>query len=198
MSSARAGAPRLTQDKILINRALQREKGGATRLVAKYQTLVRSVLNRCVKDEDKAKDLAQETFFQAFRHLGRLRDVTQFKAWLMRIAQRAFLAYRRSPLTQAQGKTVSSEDVPLELSFDRSDEDPLERCILAQEVRSVVDQIPDPFRTTLVQRYFDDLPLTEVARQQKIGLPLAKYRVRHGLKLLRERLQAAGMTERDL
>ncbi|MBI4860234.1 MAG: hypothetical protein HY815_08220 [Candidatus Riflebacteria bacterium] len=62
----------------------------------------------------------------------------------------------------------------------------------------MVCQIPEPYRTTLTQRFYEELPLADVARLQGINLPLAKYRVRHGIKLLREKLVEAGLTENDL
>ncbi|MBI4860235.1 MAG: sigma-70 family RNA polymerase sigma factor [Candidatus Riflebacteria bacterium] len=88
----KARKERTTQDEILVHRALNRQKRGATRLVEKYRGLVVSVLNRYVKDREQAQDLAQETFLQAFRNLASLKDLQQFRSWLMKIAQRAFLA----------------------------------------------------------------------------------------------------------
>jgi DNA-directed RNA polymerase specialized sigma24 family protein len=48
------------------------------------------------------------------------------------------------------------------------------------------------------QRFYDDLPIAEIARRQGIDVPLAKYRIRHALELLRRKLEAAGVTEQDL
>jgi len=189
---------RLTQDRILVHRAMSRQKGGATRLVAKYQGLVMSVLNRATKDREQAEDLAQETFLQAFRNLGNLRDVSQFKSWLMKIAQRAFLAYRRSPNAQSQDMTVSSDALASDIPPDRAEEDQLELVMQSQELKTLVEQLPDPYKTTLVLRFYNDLPLADVAKRQNINLPLVKYRVRHGLKLLREKLSANGVTEADI
>jgi len=189
---------RKTQDHVLIHRAIRREKEGATRLVAKYKGMVLSVLNRYVKDPEQAQDLAQETFFQAFRNLQNLKDWNMFKAWLLRIAQRSFLAFKRSPTSQTQSVVLSSDAIFPEMAADQPDNDPLERRLLSHELRAVVEQLPDPYRTTLMQRFFQDLPLAEVANQQGINLPLAKYRVRHGLKLLRQALLDAGVTENDV
>ena len=63
---------------------------------------------------------------------------------------------------------------------------------------SLVEQLPEPYRTTLVLRFYNDLPLADVAERQNINLPLVKYRVRHGLKLLREKFSAQGVTEADI
>jgi RNA polymerase sigma-70 factor (ECF subfamily) len=189
---------KLTQDRILVHRAMSRQKGGATRLVAKYQGLVLSVLNRATKDREQAEDLAQETFLQAFRNLSNLRDVGQFKSWLMKIAQRAFLAYRRSPNAQSQDMTVSADALTGEIPPDRAEEDQLELVMQSQELKNLVQELPEPYRTTLILRFYNDLQLADVAARQSINLPLVKYRVRHGLKLLREKLAAHGVTEADL
>lgn len=191
-----ANRNRVTQDHILVLRALQRQKGGATRLVAKYQGLVVSVLQKATKDPDQAQDLAQETFMQAFLNLARLRDVSQFKSWLMKIAQRSFLAHRRRPAAQAQaqGMLISSDAAVSEIPADSSDGDSLEARLAAQQMRAVVSSLPEPYCATLIMRYYDELPLADIAQRQNINLPLAKYRVRHGLKLLRQKLEAIGLT----
>lgn len=182
-------AQRLTQDKVLVHRALTREKGGATRLVARYRGMVVSHFQRSVKEADRAQDLAQETFFQAFRDLGKLRDIEQFRAWLMTIARRALSRYRRA----GDPEEPSSGEFELEEVAADGGEDQLERRLAGQELWSHVTDLPDPFRTTLLQRYRDDLSLAEIAQAQSIQLPLAKYRVRQGLKLLKELLLAAGI-----
>jgi len=189
-------ASRPTQDRVLILRAMHGERNGATRLVAKYGRLVKSHLTRCVKDADHAEDLVQESFLTAFRNLARLRDLEQFKSWLMRIAHRSFLAYLRSP-TPAH-ETVSGEFQLPEVMADAEVADPLEFLTRNKNIRAIVEELPDPFRTTLDQRYYEDLPIAEVARRQSIDIPLAKYRIRHGLELLKRKLAAVGITERDI
>ena len=123
---------------------------------------------------------------------------SQFKSWLMRIAQRAFLAYRRSPNAQSADMTVSSDALASDIPPDRAEEDQLEMVMQSQELKTLVEQLPDPYKTTLVLRFYNDLPLADVAKRQNINLPLVKYRVRHGLKLLREKLSAQGVTEADI
>lgn len=182
---------RPTRDGVLVVRALHGERNGATRLVARYQRLVTSHLARCVRDDDQARDLAQESFFQAFRNLKGLRDLEQFRSWLMRIAHRAFLAHRRVP-----PETPMDDELP-EVA-GRPDDDPLERLSSGHDLRGLVEQLPEPYRTTVEQRFYGDLPIAEVARRQGIDVPLAKYRIRHAVELLRRALARLGVTRADV
>lgn len=183
---------RHTRDDVLVHRALLGERNGATRLVAKYQRMVTAHLARCVRDEDQARDLAQESFLAAFRNLARLRDLEQFKAWLMRIAHRSFLAHRRAAAPAA----------PLDASLPEvagnPEDDPLEVVTSGHDLRGLVERLPEPYRTTVEQRFYRDLPIAEVARRQGIDLPLAKYRIRHAVGLLRRQLSVLGVKAGDL
>src|SRR5258708_32225543 len=55
-------------------------------LVRRYQTPLRIYLARLMGDEEQARDLAQDVFWQAWRRLHGLRDPALFRAWLYRIA----------------------------------------------------------------------------------------------------------------
>src|SRR5690348_1009421 len=51
-------------------------------LVRRYQTPLRVYLARLTGDEEQARDLAQDVFWQAWRRLHGLRDPALFRAWL--------------------------------------------------------------------------------------------------------------------
>ena len=64
-------------------------------LIRRRQGRTRALLRRLSADTSLGDDLAQETFVQAWRHLGRLRDPAGFGAWLRRIAINVWLQYAR-------------------------------------------------------------------------------------------------------
>lgn len=172
-------------DRRAIERALAREPGGATFLHGKYARLVRAVLRRFVKDDATVEDISQEAFARAFQGLAQLKDATKLKAWLAVIAERAFLKYRRD--------VAPPVEEPLEPEAFADPAQDMEALIRDHDVRSQVEELAEPYRTTLLQRYWDDLPLPEVARRQGIQLSLAKYRAQQGLRLLRARLMLDGI-----
>ena len=168
-----------TEDAILIQRALAREKNGATRIYGRYVRLVMSVLNRRVRDPQDADDLAQQTFARAFANLSKLRDVSSLKSWLATIAKRTFLS------GQAVGMEVPVERLDETLASPGADP---EADLGAMDIRREVEALASPYRQTLIQRLFDAMSLQDIARAQGIELSLAKFRVRQGLTLLKDRM----------
>lgn len=64
-------------------------------LLRRRQGATRGFLRRLCRDAALADDLAQETFVQAWRTLGSLREPAAFPGWLKRIALNAWLMHRR-------------------------------------------------------------------------------------------------------
>jgi RNA polymerase sigma-70 factor (ECF subfamily) len=64
-------------------------------LVGRHQGVVRGFLRRLTKDEMVADDLAQESFLRAYQKIALYRGPDRLRSWLLSIAYREFLAYRR-------------------------------------------------------------------------------------------------------
>ena len=62
--------PQATDDTELIRRCLSNDQTAYRLLLEKYSRPVYSIVWRMVRDEEDARDLAQETFVKAFRSLG--------------------------------------------------------------------------------------------------------------------------------
>ncbi|HEX7956220.1 MAG TPA: sigma-70 family RNA polymerase sigma factor, partial [Pyrinomonadaceae bacterium] len=69
---------------------LERLRGGEAaafnRLIEERHGDVYALLYRLTEDPEEARDLAQETFLQAFRHLANFRGDADVRTWLYRIA----------------------------------------------------------------------------------------------------------------
>lgn len=80
----------------LIRRAQLLDDASAfSRLVKLHQTAVRTFLIRLCRDYHQANDLAQEAFIRAYLKLNQYRPVGTFQSWLLKIAFRCFLQYKR-------------------------------------------------------------------------------------------------------
>jgi len=177
-----------TRDSVLVRKALGREKGGATGIHDRYRRLVHGILSGLVDDPAVTEDLAQEAFLRAFRYLDRLRDPSCLSAWLGRIARRVVFDFRQAPWARGQ------ESPTLDRELFEAQESPLpepEETALAREAGGLLEGLDEPFRTTLRERFLEDRPIVEIARRQGIDVPLAKYRIRRGLDLLRRQMVSA-------
>lgn len=93
-------------DADLITRVLaQNDKNAFGELVRRYQSPMRSFLNRMTHgDSHLADDLAQETFLKAWQKLATFRGEARFSSWLFGIAMNEFrrAARRRQELPSAE------------------------------------------------------------------------------------------------
>jgi len=62
------------------------------------------------------------------------------------------------------------------------------RIEITRRVAEALESLDEPYRTTLVLRYYDDLSSAEIARRSKLPASTVRARVARGLELLRLRL----------
>ncbi len=85
----------------LIELAQGGDQQAFTSLFQRYHVQVCTYLGRLVENDELGRDLAQETFLQAWQQLPALRDVLSFEAWLYRIATNlAHSSLRRAKLVR--------------------------------------------------------------------------------------------------
>ena len=158
---------------------------GFEALVREHQSRVRQQLRRLTRgDPALADDLAQETFVQAWRHIGTFRGEARVSTWLYRIAYNAYLAHRRSVAAQTAAGT---EEVPLDAALPG---DAAADAGLRLDVARALNRLPEPERVALVHCFQLDLSHAEAA--EVLGWPIGtlKSHVARGKARLREHLQA--------
>ncbi|MHC4954348.1 MAG: sigma-70 family RNA polymerase sigma factor, partial [Planctomycetota bacterium] len=152
-----------------------------------HRPFVRRLARSLVRDEARADDLVQETYLTAMRrpprHEGALR------AWLAavvrnlaRTANRA--EYRRTKHERKQpgeGGRAAPRELP-------TAEETLEKAAWHARLVEAVMGLDEPYRTTLLMRYFEELDSNQIARLQDVPAATVRTRVKRGLERLRARL----------
>ncbi len=149
-------------------------------LVSRYERKLVRVLHRLVRDEELARDLAQETFWKVYNLLDRFDTSRRFGPWLFRVGVNLGL----DQLRRHEGPPTSSIDRPGRVAIkamELRDPDPRVLEEFAQEVRFVLDRVPLPYRTILLLRDAEGFSSAEVAaivgrREATIRWRLAKAR----------------------
>jgi len=130
-------------------------------LVKRYEPRLMSVLLRFVRDRELARDLSQETFLRVFERIDQFDPSRRFGPWLFRIGVNLGLDYMRKrkrrlwPLLFSESR---SETPP-----DPASADPRQALDLEQEVRHVLEGIPEHYRTVLVLRDLENFSTSEIA-----------------------------------
>ncbi len=122
------------------------------------------------RDATAAEDIVQEAFLRAFRAFGNFRGQAP-KAWLFAIVRNCFLDWAAGRSGQDrvlvdEGALTAAQAEALANTADPDQDDPevtLLRRREAQTVRAVVENLPEPFRETLVLRELEELSYKEIA-----------------------------------
>ncbi|HKC52763.1 MAG TPA: RNA polymerase sigma factor, partial [Myxococcota bacterium] len=142
---------------------------------------VRAFAARLVRDPGEADDLAQETLLAAQRRAPEPRD--GLKPWLARVLRNLAARGRRDRARALDRERAAARDEAL----PGTDE-----LAAHAELRALVGEalvaIPEPFRSTLILRYFGGLEPTEIARREATPPATVRTRVKRGLELVREEL----------
>ena len=171
----------------LLARAAAGDRAAFATLVAQNQGRVRAQLRRLVgADAALADDLAQESFVQAWLHLGEFRGDARFATWLYRIAYRRFLMHLREHDSRDRHEaTTDAAGNPTE---------PVHHPQPAQTLRIDMDRalgrLPDDERAALVHCYHLDLTHDEAAAVLGVPLGTLKSQVARGKARLAELLAA--------
>jgi len=153
-------------DEIIIRRVQAGDLALFGELHKRYYKRVWGYLHRCLGDVEAAKDLASDTFVNAYRAIGHyeVRQEGRFGPFLLKIARNLLIDYQRAKRPWVFS-ALEFEDGP---AMDLPDDGPtlLERILQEERVeriREAVDQLPPSDRDILALAYQQDLSLKEIA-----------------------------------
>jgi RNA polymerase sigma factor (sigma-70 family) len=122
------------------------------------------------RDPTAAEDIVQDAFLRAFRAFGTWRGDGP-KAWLFAIVRNCFLdwavAEKNAAKVLVEEGALSEREALALSSFADPNQDTPEQTLLrrreAETVRAVLEDLPEPFRETLVLREMEDMSYKEIA-----------------------------------
>lgn len=168
---------------------LRRIRAGDTEafaaIVQRFQSQIVGYLFRLTGDRELARDLAQDTFIQAYKALATTTPDLPFKAWLYRIATNNALQYNRR-------RTILSF-VPLDDNLKlNAGVDTVQRATEALAVHEALLKIPEKLRVCMVLHFVDGFKHREIARMLGISEDAVRMRVARGCGQFRKLYSTSG------
>lgn len=130
-------------------------------LVQRYEGRLLGVLLRFVPDYELARDLAQEAFLRAYEKLEQFDPSRRFGPWLFRIGVNLALDFNRRKKRRGWASLFS--DAGGDRDPDPETADPRRERDLSQEVRRVLELLPEVDRSVLILRDFENFSTSEIA-----------------------------------
>src|SRR6266849_2126980 len=186
MTMTRALKTTDSSDSELVTLSLAGNRDSFGLIVARYQSLLCSLAYSATGSLSQSEDLAQETFFAAWKQLADLREPEKLRSWLCRISRNltydALRRQGREPLHKAEPleavqESPAPEPLPSDYTISREEEAILWRSI---------ERIPENYREPLVLYYREHQSVENVAAALDLSEDAVKQRLSRGRKLLHE------------
>jgi len=177
-------------DARLVESAREGDDQAFAALVARYERKLIRVLTRLVRDEELARDLAQETFWKVYNRLDRFDTSRRFGPWLFRVGVNLGLDFLRRhqppPTTSLSTFWSKNQSGGGAQTLNLLDPDPRPVAELAQEVQFILERIPVLYRTILVLRDLEGFSSAEVAAIIGRQEATVRWRLAKSRELFRE------------
>lgn len=179
----------------LVNRFIDGDKSAMQKLIHRHRNKVYTYILLTVKSQHLAEDIFQDTFVKVIRSLSqdKYRDDGKFLPWVMRIAHNLIIDHFRRA---KQLNVVSNDNYEGDLFnkrelADGTVEDNLVHEQILNDVRRLVDQLPNEQREVIIMRHYAGLSFKEIAEQTDVSINTALGRMRYALinlrRLIREK-----------
>ncbi len=154
-------------------------------IVSEHQEAVFRLAYLMLGDADDAADVAQDTFINAYKALGRYDSSRPMRPWLMRICANLARNRRRSlgRYFAALQRLLSNEPAPMTV-HDRS-----VKSIDARALWQAVRRLNTTDQEVIYLRYFLDVPEAEMATTLNVAQGTIKSRLSRALGRLRAVVQ---------
>ncbi len=177
-------------DQELLNSYLSGDESAISTLMERHKKRVTDYINLMAKDRDIADDIFQETMIKVLRFLreGRYTESGRFLSWVMRIAHNQVIDHFRQIKQQNQ---VTESDAGYDILNTRkfSDDTVEDRIVVSQiqdDIRKLVNYLPEEQREVVLMRYFNGLSFKEIAEMTNVSINTALGRMRYALINLRK------------
>lgn len=141
------------------------------------------------RDPSAAEDIVQDAYLRAYRSFDTWRGEAA-KPWLLTIVRNCFLNSVANPAERLSGRPVheQADALPPELIETESPESLLAGKDEAAMLRATIEQIPEPFRETLILRELEELSYKEIAAIAQVPIGTVMSRLARARQMLADLL----------
>ena len=168
----------------LVRRLRAGDRTAATELVDMYYKQIYLFMRRLGHNRQVSEDLTQESFLNAWHHIGQLRDGKALKGWLYRIASNASKLYWRRNKHKKPSEIENFDTT----DYSKTGSETAEQNEQLEQIKKAVQRLPLKLRQTIILHYLQQLTITEAADVAGIRQGTFKSRLNRALTTLRKQV----------
>ncbi|QJP35128.1 sigma-70 family RNA polymerase sigma factor [Nonlabens sp. Ci31] len=177
------------QDAALVMQYIEGNEKGIEILITRHKQRIYSFIFSKVLDRDITEDIFQDTFIKVIRTLkkGNYNEEGKFLPWVMRIAHNLVIDHfrrnKRMPKFQSRNDfdifdVISDGEESMEYEMITSQ--------MHEDVRRLIEELPDDQKEVLTMRIFKEMSFKEIAASTDVSINTALGRMRYALINLRK------------
>ena len=176
----------------LVARLRDGDEAAFAMLVRRYQTRLYGLAYAMTLDREESRDIVQEVFLKAFRHIGTFKGESKLSTWLHRITVNQCLNWKRRWVRRRVGQhralsEESGESAAVTLPDERTPETRFRQEQLRRQFLEALQALPGKARAVYVLKEIEERSYDEIA--QTLGI--SRGTVSSRLHYARRRLQSA-------
>src|SRR5690554_5774385 len=182
----------LLSDKELIRQYLDGKESAFELILKRYQNRVFAYIMYTIRDEALANDIFQDTFMKVISTLkrGKYNHQGKFLPWVNRIAHNLMIDHfrRNKKYPTTSGKDdFDIFDIIADLSPTVEDKAVKEQT--RQEIKKVIQKLPQDQKEVLMMRIYFDMSFKEIAELTEVSINTALGRMRYAIINMRKLME---------
>ncbi|WP_124981445.1 sigma-70 family RNA polymerase sigma factor [Nonlabens xiamenensis] len=177
------------KDSVLVRQYIEGDEGSLEILIRRHKQRIYSFIFSKVMDRDITEDVFQDTFIKVIKTLkrGKYNEEGKFLPWVMRIAHNLVIDHfrrnKRMPKFQSRNDfdifdVISDGEESMEYEMITSQ--------LHDDVKRLVEELPEDQKEVLVMRIYKEMSFKEIAAATDVSINTALGRMRYALINLRK------------
>ncbi|ULC58299.1 sigma-70 family RNA polymerase sigma factor [Flaviramulus sp. BrNp1-15] len=179
----------IISDATLVSNYIKGDEGALETLIIRHKQKIYSFIYSKVYDRDIAEDIFQDTFIKVIRTLkrGAYNEEGKFLPWVMRISHNLVIDFFRKNNRMPKFDNTGEFSIFSVLSDTSLN---AEKTIIKEQVendvRRLVDELPDDQKEVLLMRIYNDMSFKEISERTGVSINTALGRMRYALINLRK------------
>ena len=179
----------LITDVTLVSNYIKGDERALEILITRHKQKIYSFIYSKVYDRDVAEDIFQDTFIKVIKTLkrGAYNEEGKFLPWVMRISHNLVIDFFRKNNRMPKFDNAGEFSIFSVLSDTSLN---AEKTIIKEQVendvRRLVDELPNDQREVLLMRIYNDMSFKEISERTGVSINTALGRMRYALINLRK------------
>ncbi len=181
------------EDSVLVKDYINGNERALEILINRHQQRIFNFIFSKVRDREVTEDVFQDTFIKVINTLkkGKYNEEGKFLPWVMRISYNLLIDYfrknKRIPKFESSNEEFDIFDVLG--NGEQNIEDSMIKNQITNEVRLLIEKLPEDQKEVLIMRLYKDLSFKEIAENTDVSINTALGRMRYAVINLRKLIE---------